>query len=96
VIVWQGRGGATMPLKAEKKEVRVTIFTEQHKVEGTYHMVPDARFSDDLNARQKDFIPLTKASITDLHNSSGPPTATDFLAVNKHHIVLFLIQPPAA
>ena len=83
-----------MPLKAEKKAVQVTIFTEQHKVEGTYHMVPDARFSDDLNARQKDFIPLTKVSITDLHNAGGPPVATDFLAVNKHHIVLFLIQSP--
>ncbi len=83
-----------MPLKAAKKAVRVTIFTGQHKVEGTYHMVPDARFSDDLNARQKDFIPLTSVSITDLHNAGGPPMATDFLAVNKHHIVLFLIHSP--
>jgi hypothetical protein len=58
-------------------------------------MVPDARFSDDLNARQKDFIPLTKVTINDLHNSAGPPTTSDFLAVNKHHIVLFLVQSPA-
>ena len=84
-----------MPLKAEKKQVRVTIYTEQHKVEGTYHMVPDARFSDDLNARQKDFIPLTKVTITDLHNSGGSPTTSDFLALNKHHIVLFLVQSSA-
>ena len=84
-----------MPMKAEKKEVRVTIYTEHHKVEGTYHMVPDARFSDDLNARQKDFIPLTKVTITDLHDSGGSPTTSDFLALNKHHIVLFLVQPPA-
>jgi len=84
-----------MPLKAEKKEVRVTIFTERHKVDGTYHMVPDARFSDDLNARSKDFIPLTRVTITDLHDGGGPPVTTDFLALNKHHIVLFLLQSPA-
>ena len=85
-----------MPLKAEKKEVRVTIYTEQHKVDGVYHMVPDARFSDDLNARQKDFIPLTKVTITDLRNTGNPPTISDFLAVNKHHIVMFLVQSPAS
>ncbi len=85
-----------MPMKAEKKQVRVTIYTERHKIEGTYHMVPDARFSDDLNARQKDFIPLTRVTITDLQDSGGTAkTTTDFLALNKHHIVLFLFQPPA-
>lgn len=85
-----------MPMKAEKKEVRVTIYTERHKVDGIYHMVPDARFSDDLNARQKDFIPLTQVTITDLHDAGSPPMTSDFLAVNKHHIVMFLVNPPAA
>ena len=84
-----------MPMKAEKKEVRVTIYTERHKIEGNYHMVPDARFSDDLNARQKDFIPLTHVTIADLQDGGGPSVATAFLALNKHHIVLFLVQPPA-
>ena len=85
-----------MALKAEKKAVRVTIYTERHKIEGTYHMVPDARFSDDLNARQKDFIPLTQVTISDLQDGGGGPTATDFLALNKHHIVLFLAQSPGS
>lgn len=83
-----------MPLKAEKKVVRVTVFTERHRIEGNYHMVPDARFSDDLNARQKDFIPLTRVTVTDLQDSAGAPITSDFLALNKHHIVLFLVQPP--
>jgi hypothetical protein len=72
--------------------VRVTIYTERHKVDGTYHMFPDGRFSDDLNARQKDFIPLTQATIADLHDAGGPPVTTNFLAVNKHHVVMFLVQ----
>jgi len=84
-----------VPMKAEKKEVRVTIYTERHKIDGSYHMVPDARFSDDLNARQKDFIPLTHVTVTDLQDGGGAPVTTDFLALNKHHIVLFLVQPPA-
>lgn len=83
-----------MPLKAEKKELRVTVYTQRHRIEGTYHMVPDARFSDDLNARQKDFIPLTSVTITDLVNAGAPPIESSFLALNKYHVILFFLQSP--
>ncbi len=83
-----------MPMKAEKRELRVIVYTERHKIEGIYHMVPDARFSDDLNARQKDFIPLTRVRITDVHDSGNPSMESDFLALNKHHIVMFFVQSP--
>lgn len=81
-----------MPLKAEKKELHVTLHTERHRITGSYYMVPDARFSDDLNARSKDFIPLTRVTISELDGSGGPSTQAEFVMVNKHHIVLVFGQ----
>jgi hypothetical protein len=84
-----------MPLKAEKKELRVTIYTERHKITGSYFVVPDARFSDDLNARQKDFIPITRATIHDLDGSGDSSMSSEFMMINKHHIVLLFAQTPS-
>jgi len=77
-----------MSLKNE--QLRVTIFTPQHKITGQLHLYENSRLSDILNTESlaKDFLPITNAEVTNLKTSTTVKAA--FISVNKHHIELVL------
>ena len=80
-------------LKIEKKKIPVLIHTVTHRIEGNYFMFQSARLLDDLNGRHKDFVPLTDARISTLAGEGEILIESDFLAINKNHIVLFTSNP---
>ncbi|GAB4276459.1 MAG: hypothetical protein Kow0029_18430 [Candidatus Rifleibacteriota bacterium] len=77
-------------MKPKKDQLRVTIFTPQHKITGEIHLYENSRLSDILNTENlsKDFLPVTKAEITTLNTQQT--TKADFISVNKKHIELVL------
>jgi hypothetical protein len=80
-------------LKIEKIKIAVTIHTATHRIDGTYFMVPDSRFIDDLNARQREFIPLRDAVVTSSRDGVDTEYRCDFIAVSVRNIVLFSPNP---
>ncbi len=77
-------------MKNKNEQLKVTIFTPQHKITGQIHLYENSRLSDILNTESlaKDFLPITLAEITDL--KSGNIVTANFISVNKHHIELVL------
>ncbi|MEW6712026.1 MAG: hypothetical protein AB1403_19540 [Candidatus Riflebacteria bacterium] len=77
-------------MKNKNEQLKVTIFTPQHKITGQIHLYENSRLSDILNTESlaKDFLPITLAEITDL--KSGNTVTANFISVNKHHIELVL------
>lgn len=80
------------PLKVPKGEISVIIYTATHRIEGIYHQ-ERSRLLDDLNGQQKDFIPLTNVKVSTLQNEAQILFESDFIAFNKHNIVLFSEKP---
>lgn len=54
-----------------------------------------SRLSDMLNASERDFLPLTAATVEPL-DGSAPVSTYDFLAVHRQHIVFVAPVEPAA
>ena len=54
-----------------------------------------SRLSDMLNASERDFLPLTAATVEPL-DGSAPVSTYDFLAVHRHNIVFVAPVEPAA
>jgi hypothetical protein len=77
----------------EKEQVAVTIYTATHRIEGTYFMYSGTPFIDDLNARQREFIPLRDVEITYMHNGVEMQAWYDFIALNVSSIALFCPSP---
>ena len=77
-------------MKSRKDQIKVTLYTSQHRIEGILHLVENSRLSDILNTENlsRDFLPITKAIMTDLRNNKI--TEADFLSVNKNHIELVM------
>lgn len=77
-------------MTSKNDQLRVTIFTPQHKINGQIHLYENSRLSDILNTESlaKDFLPITDAEITDL--KTGTTVKAGFISVNKHHIELVL------
>ncbi|MDN5280289.1 MAG: hypothetical protein PWR01_4254 [Clostridiales bacterium] len=77
-------------MKPRKDQLRVTIFTPQHKIVGEIHLYENSRLSDILNTENlsKDFLPITQAEVTDL--KTGNTVQANFISVNKNHIELVL------
>lgn len=73
-------------MKVQKMRIPVVLFTADHKLEGVYHSYEGNRLLDDLNARQKPFVPLTQVRVTDLQHENAAPLELDFLAVHVDHI----------
>lgn len=65
-----------------KHPVRATIRTVQETIIGFIHLHPEARTLDELNS-PGDFLAVTEATI-ETGDASVP---TDFVAVNKAHIL---------
>jgi hypothetical protein len=77
-------------MKSQKDQLRVSIFTPQHKITGIIHLYENSRLSDILNTENiaKDFIPVTDAEITDFR--SNTTVNANFISVNKNHIEIVL------
>ena len=81
------------PLKIEKDQKKVLIYTPTFKIIGYIHLPTNARLTDTLNfaVDKNPFIPVTKAHGYSLDNKLC--FVADFLSVNKRRIDLVLIEP---
>jgi hypothetical protein len=68
-----------------KRPVKAEIRTVGSVIEGTIHVHPERRVSDELNSLEG-FLAVTEATITDSNAERRVP----FVAVNKHHILLVI------
>lgn len=68
------------------KQIKITAFTHNCKIEGLFTITEDNRLTDVLNSKksEKDFIPINKATITYLKNMES--LNVDFLSLNKNNI----------
>jgi hypothetical protein len=75
----------------EYRHERATIETERYRITGTLTLPQEgyrSRFSDYLNASDREFLAMTDVEIEPL---DGPPPERarhEFLAVSKAHIVI--------
>jgi len=77
-------------MKARKEQLKVVVFTSQHKIQGQLHLVENSRLSDILNTESvsRDFLPITDALVTD--RSDGKTFKVGFLSVNKKKICMVM------
>lgn len=75
-----------MALRSVKESLRVVLLTATYRIEGHIHVVPGGRLLDEIN-KERDFIPVTKASIYALDGET-PLDMLDFVAVNKTLVVM--------
>jgi hypothetical protein len=82
----------------EHRRQRILLETERHRIRGTVHLSRDgyrSRISDLLNASERDFLPLTDATIEQL-DGRGSTQVHTFLAVQRHHVVFVVPLDPEA
>jgi len=82
----------------DHRRQRILLETERHRIRGTVHVSPDgprSRVSDLLNASERDFLPLTDATVEPL-DGRGAPQEHGFLAVGRRHVVFVAPLDPAA
>lgn len=68
---------------------RISIQTPRHRIVGVATLASDgyrSRLSDLLNAPERDFIPLTDATVTEL-DGAHEVTQHEFVAVHRQHVV---------
>jgi len=70
-----------MGIKAIKEKIPVIILAGGYRVEGEMHVAPGGRLLDEIN-KERDFLPLTNATIYDV-TGEEPIDTLEFLAVNK-------------
>lgn len=75
--------------RVKKEKVAVIIQTLQNRIEGNVSLLPNSRITDALNQEGYHFIPITDAKIYSL-KSGSLVDEVEFLAINKHHVVLIL------
>ena len=75
--------------RVKKEKVAVIIQTLQNRIEGNVSLLPNTRITDALNQDGYHFIPITDAKIYSLKSGNLVDQA-EFLAINKHHVVLIL------
>lgn len=77
--------GKAVAIRSAKEIIPVVFFTSTYRLEGEMHVVADGRLLDEIN-KERDFIPLTNATIYD---ATGSPLETlDFIAINKSQILM--------
>ncbi|MEA2177845.1 MAG: hypothetical protein QOG77_1142 [Solirubrobacteraceae bacterium] len=82
----------------EHRRQRILLETERHRIRGTVHLSRDgyrSRVSDLLNASERDFLPLTDATVEQLDGGEGPQ-AHAFMAVQRSHVVFVVPLDPEA
>lgn len=77
-------------MKSQKDQLKVIVYTSQHKIQGKLHLIENSRLSDILNTENlsRDFLPITDAVVTDLR--SNQTIHAGFLSVNKKQIELVM------
>jgi hypothetical protein len=82
------------PLKIEKDQKWVLIYTPTFKIVGYIHLPVNARLTDTLNyaVDKNPFIPVTNAHGYSISDNKLCFIA-EFLSVNKRRIDLVLIEP---
>jgi hypothetical protein len=68
---------------------RISIQTPRHRIVGVATLASDgyrSRLSDLLNAPERDFIPLTDATVTEL-DGDHEVSRHEFIAVHRQHVV---------
>ncbi len=77
-------------MKSTKDQLKVVVFTSQHKIQGNLHLVENSRLSDILNTEShtRDFLPITDAVVTDLRTSHI--IHAGFISLNKRQIELVI------
>jgi len=68
---------------------RISIQTPHHRIVGVATLASDgyrSRLSDLLNAPERDFIPLTDATVTEL-DGAQEVSRHEFIAVHRQHVV---------
>ncbi len=73
-------------MRAVKETVRVVLLTGSYRLEGDVHVVPGGRLLDEIN-KERDFIPLTNASVFEV-SGDQPLDTLEFIAVNKSQVVM--------
>jgi len=82
------------PLRIEKDDMSVVIYTEHHRIEGTIHPLRGSRLTDFLNSdRMGTFIPVTDAKVY-IWSEDTPIHTADLLDVHKGHVAMVI--PKAA
>jgi hypothetical protein len=61
------------------------VYVDEWRVEGDLHVLSDSRLTDALNARMKDFLAITDATIYDAR-SGEKLVDTKFLDINRTSI----------
>jgi hypothetical protein len=82
----------------EHRRQRILLETGRHRIRGTVHLSRDgyrSRITDMLNASERDFLPLTDATVEPL-DGRGSTQAHTFLAVQRSHIVIVVPLDPDA
>ncbi len=82
-----------MGVKAVKERIPVVLLTTSYRLEGEMHVVPGGRLLDEIN-KERDFIPLTNATVYDISGET-PLDTLDFIAVNKNLVVMVAPSIPA-
>ena len=68
---------------------RISVQTPRHRIVGVATLASDgyrSRLSDLLNAPERDFIPLTSVTVTEL-DGDHEVTQHEFVAVHRQHVV---------
>lgn len=70
----------------KRDAIRVMIITKDHRIEGQMHILEGSRLSDSLNSKNKDFYPITNATIHRIDDDrliASPP----FVVVAREGII---------
>lgn len=70
-----------------KEKVPVILLTASYRVEGEMHVVPGGRMIDEINKKDRDFIPVTNATIYEIAGDA-PLDSLEFIAVNKNQVIM--------
>ena len=80
----------------QRREQRVVVQTERHRITGAVTMPTDgfrSRLSDFLNHVERDFVALTDAVVESL-DGDVEPSRSEFVVVGRAHIVLAMPATP--
>ncbi|MDO9174824.1 MAG: hypothetical protein Q7V62_08460 [Actinomycetota bacterium] len=72
-------------MQTKKDRIKVVVYVDDWRVEGDLHVLSDSRLTDALNARMKDFLAITDATIYDAR-SGEKLVDTKFLDINRTSI----------
>ena len=75
-----------MAVRAVKEKVPVILMTTTYRLEVEMHVVPGGRVLDEI-IKERDFIPLTNATVYDVGGET-PLDTLEFVAINKNLVIL--------